>query len=176
LQGAAAAESVVEVVVGKGCLKRQGGSASGGTSGVAKKVRFALDQESEERAKLETNKLCRLPVAKDLKIVHPLTFNTANNSVKDFVAKSEKELGFTKRSSGDKRKNAGGVSFSGDSGSKAPAAIMTLGVHDERTTCMHESVSGEEFQSAKGRDVGKQPAIRGPVRRSTRRCVVAGQI
>jgi len=125
-------------------------------------------------AKLET-KLCRLPVAKDLKIVHPLTFNTANTSVNDFVAKAEKKLGYTKRSSGDKRKNAG-VSLYGDSGSKAPAAKMELGVHDERTTCMHESVGGEEFQSAKGGDVGKQPAIRGPVRRSTRRCVVVGQI
>ena len=75
----------------RGCLKRLRGSASGVTSGAAKKVRFALDQESEERAKLETNKLCRLPVAKDLKIVHPLTFNTANTSVNDFVAKAEKK-------------------------------------------------------------------------------------
>jgi hypothetical protein len=100
-------------------------------------------------ANLETNKLCRLPVAKDLKIDRPLTFSTANTSVEDFVVKAEKELGFTKRSSGDKRKNAGGVSFSGDSGSKAPAAKMELGVLDERTTCMNKSVNGEEFQSAK---------------------------
>jgi len=89
--------------------------------------------------------------------------------------RQKKKLGYTKRSSGDKRKNAG-VSLYGDSGSKAPAAKMELGVHDERTTCMHESVGGEEVQSAKGGDVGKQPAIRGPVRRSTRRCVVVGQI
>ncbi|RLM99706.1 uncharacterized protein C2845_PM06G11570 [Panicum miliaceum] len=53
---------------------------------------------------------------------------------------------------------------------------MELGVLDERTTCMNESVNGEKFQSAKGGDVGKQAAVRGPVRRSTRRCVVAGQI
>jgi hypothetical protein len=62
LQGAAAAESVVEVVVGKGCLKRLGGSTSGGTSGAAKKVRFALDEESEERARRWRSQVILQPV------------------------------------------------------------------------------------------------------------------
>lgn len=48
---AAAAESVVGVVVRKGCLKRLGGSASGGTSGASKKVSFALDETSEVKGR-----------------------------------------------------------------------------------------------------------------------------
>lgn len=47
----AAAESVVGVVVRKGCLKRLGGSASGGTSGASKKVSFALDETSEVKGR-----------------------------------------------------------------------------------------------------------------------------
>ncbi|PUZ63093.1 hypothetical protein GQ55_3G040300 [Panicum hallii var. hallii] len=62
ISGAAAAESVVEVVVGKGCLKRLGGSASGGTSGAAKEVRFALDEESEERARRRRSQVILQPV------------------------------------------------------------------------------------------------------------------
>ncbi|OEL29234.1 hypothetical protein BAE44_0009747 [Dichanthelium oligosanthes] len=133
---------------------------------------IAANAQADE---LLSNANCRLPVAKDLKIVHPLTLNTAITSVDDVVLKAEKELGFTKRSSKDKRaRNAGGVSFSGDNGNKSSTAKMELGVLDERTTGMHESVSGEVFQSAKGGDMGRQPAV--PVRRSTRRCVVAGRI
>lgn len=48
---AAATESVVGVVVRKGCLKRLGGSASGGTSGASKKVSFALDETSEVKGR-----------------------------------------------------------------------------------------------------------------------------
>nr|CAB3463177.1 unnamed protein product [Digitaria exilis] len=59
---AATAESVVEVVVGKGCLKRLGGSASGGISGAAKKVRFSLDEESEERARMRMSQVILQPV------------------------------------------------------------------------------------------------------------------
>ncbi|CAN6335660.1 unnamed protein product [Urochloa humidicola] len=59
---AAAAESVVEVVVGKGCLKQLGGSASGGTSGATKKVRFAVDEESEERARKQRSQVILQPV------------------------------------------------------------------------------------------------------------------
>lgn len=125
-------------------------------------------------ANLETNKFCRLPVANDLKIVHPLTLKAANTSVEDVVTKAGKEMGFTKSSREDKIKITGGVSVSVDDGTKASAAKTELGVLVKTTTGMHESVSGEEFQSAKGGDVGKQPAVRGPVRRSTRRCVVAG--
>nr|CAB3459484.1 unnamed protein product [Digitaria exilis] len=65
ISGAAAAttaESVVEVVVGKGCLKRLGGSASGGTSSAAKKVRFSLDEEAEERARMRMSQMILQPV------------------------------------------------------------------------------------------------------------------
>jgi hypothetical protein len=83
-------------------------------------------------------------------------------------------MGFTESSKEDKRKNTGGVSCSVDNGTDALAAKMELGVLVKTTTCMHASVSSEEFQSAKHGDVGKQPVVRRPVRRSTRRCVVAG--
>ncbi|CAL4896748.1 unnamed protein product [Urochloa decumbens] len=123
---------------------------------------------------LETKRLCGFLVAKDLKVVHPLTLHTTNTSVENVVAKAEKEMGFTKSSSEDKRKNECGVSVSVDNDDKASAAKTELGVLDERTTGMHESVM--DFQSVKGGDVGKQSAVRGAVRRSTRRCVLAGRI
>ncbi|CAL4911418.1 unnamed protein product [Urochloa decumbens] len=123
---------------------------------------------------LETKKLCGFLVAKDLKIVHPLTLHTTNTSVENVVAKAEKEMGFTKSRSEDKRKNECGVSVSVENDDKASTAKTELGVLDERTTGMHESVM--DFQSVKGGDVGKQSAVRGAVRRSTRRCVLAGRI
>lgn len=127
-------------------------------------------------ANSETNKFCRLPVDKDLKIINPLTLKASNTTVEDVVTKAGKDMGFTESSNEDKRKNTGGVSCSVDNGTDALAAKMELGVLVKTTTCMHASVSGEQFQSAKHGDVGKQPVVRRPVRRSTRRCVVAGRI
>jgi hypothetical protein len=66
-------------------------------------------------------------------------------------------------------RNGGRVSLPDDNGKKASAAETALGVVDERTKGMHESVSNTEFQNAKGGDVGKQPAGKGCVRRSTRK-------
>ncbi|KAL5224935.1 hypothetical protein ABZP36_011574 [Zizania latifolia] len=48
--GASRAKGVVGVVVGKGCLKR----SSGGSSGVAKKVTFVLEEEAEEEVEMGT--------------------------------------------------------------------------------------------------------------------------
>ncbi|CAD6270429.1 unnamed protein product [Miscanthus lutarioriparius] len=66
-------------------------------------------------------------------------------------------------------RNGGRVSLSDDNGNKASVAETALGVVDERTKGKHESVSNKEFQNAKGGDVGKQPAVSGCVRRSTRK-------
>lgn len=54
---AAAAESVLGVVVGKGCLKQLGGSASDGTSVASKKVRFALDETSEVKGQRQRSQV-----------------------------------------------------------------------------------------------------------------------
>ncbi|KAJ1264925.1 hypothetical protein BS78_08G037700 [Paspalum vaginatum] len=116
--------------------------------------------------------------AKDSKIAHRLTRKTAKISMEDSLSLAEKEPGSTKRvpmhSKDNVARNGGVVSLSGDSGNKVSAAKTKLGVLDERTTGMHEIVSSVEFQNAKGGDVGKQPAVRGPMalRRSARKCVL----
>ncbi|CAD6268294.1 unnamed protein product [Miscanthus lutarioriparius] len=120
---------------------------------------------------LENIKLSRVPVGgKDLSIAHRLTRNTAKTRLEDVESLSS---GFKDRITMSYKdniaRNGGRVSLSDDNGNKASAAETALGVVDERTKGMHESVSNKEFKNAKGGDVGKQPAVSGCVRRSTRK-------
>jgi len=120
---------------------------------------------------LENIKLSRVPVGgKDLSIAHRLTRNTAKTRLEDVESLSSGFKDRITRSYKDNiARNGGRVSLSDDNGNKASAAETALGVVDERTKGMHESVSNKEFQNAKGGDVGKQPAVSGCVRRSTRK-------
>jgi len=120
---------------------------------------------------LENNKLSRVPPGgKDLSIAHRLTRNTSKTRLEDVESLSSGFKDRITRSCKDNiARNGGRVSLPDDSGNKASAAETVLGVVDERTKGMHESVSNTEFQNAKGGDVGKQPAVKGCVRRSTRK-------
>jgi hypothetical protein len=120
---------------------------------------------------LENNKLRRVPVGgKDLSIAHQLTRSTDKTSMEDVESLSS---GFKDRITRSYKDNiainGGCVSLSDDNGNKASATETAIGVLDERTKGMHKSVSNKEFQNAKAGDVGKQAAVRGCVRRSTRK-------
>jgi hypothetical protein len=71
-------------------------------------------------------------------------------------------------------RNGGRVSLPDDNGNKASASETALGVLDERTKGMHESVSNKEFRI--WLDMGKQSAVRGCVRRSTHKSGTSVQI
>lgn len=120
--------------------------------------------------------------AKDSKVAHRLTRNTAKVSMEDALSQTEKEPISTDRITRSNKDNIarnGGVFLLFDDSSKNVSAAKTeLGVLDERTTAMNENFSGEEFQNAKGGDVDKQPAVREPVtvRRSARKRVLLGRI
>ena len=125
---------------------------------------------------LENSKLSRVPVGgKDLSIAHRLTRNTTETRLEDVESLSSGFKDRITRSYKDNiARNGGRVSLPDDNGNKASASETALGVLDERTKGMHESVSNKEFRI--WLDMGKQSAVRGCVRRSTHKSGTSVQI